>query len=145
MLIIRGVNLYPSQVEAVLVGVEGLSAHYLLIVERVGTMDRLTVEVELDAAAAATPERYAQMEVDIAHHLKSMIGLTARVIASPPGPPGTGGWPTSPERPADRGSIRASARAAPRGSRPAASWCQRGPGRTPPRPARASPARPRRP
>ena len=85
MLIIRGVNLYPSQVEAVLVGIEGLSAHYLLIVERVGTMDRLTVEVELDAAAAAAPDRHAQMEADIAHHLKSMIGLTARVIASPPG------------------------------------------------------------
>jgi len=85
MLIIRGVNLYPSQVEAVLVGIEGLSPHYLLIVERDGAMDRLTVELELDPAAAEATERHARMAADIAHHLKSMIGLTARVVLSPPG------------------------------------------------------------
>ena len=46
MLIIRGVNLYPSTVEHVLVGVQGMSPHYQLVVERPGTMDELTVRCE---------------------------------------------------------------------------------------------------
>ena len=43
MLIIRGVNLYPSEVERVLLGVRGVAPHYQLVVERPGTMDELTV------------------------------------------------------------------------------------------------------
>jgi phenylacetate-CoA ligase len=46
MLIVRGVNLYPSQVEHVLLGVDGVSPHYRLIVERIGPMDELTLECE---------------------------------------------------------------------------------------------------
>jgi len=85
MLIIRGVNVYPSQVEAALVGLEGISPHYLLIVDRVGIMDRLTVELELEPAAAAVPEGHAQMAAEIARHLKSTIGVTAGVVLSAPG------------------------------------------------------------
>ena len=47
MLFIRGVNVFPSQIEAVLVAIEGLEPHYQLIVDRVGTLDTLEVQVEV--------------------------------------------------------------------------------------------------
>ena len=70
MLIIRGVNVYPSQIEAVLVGLPGIAPHYQLILERKGSLDELTIDVESDDPAAA--ER-------VAHHVKSMIGVSAAV------------------------------------------------------------------
>ena len=48
MLIIRGVNLFPSQVEAAMLEIPGLSPHYRLIVDRVSNLDQLTLEVEAD-------------------------------------------------------------------------------------------------
>src|SRR5512133_1411789 len=48
MLIIRGVNVYPSQVEAVLVGLPGIAPHYQLVIERKGTLDHVEVDVEAD-------------------------------------------------------------------------------------------------
>jgi phenylacetate-CoA ligase len=47
MLIIRGVNVFPSQIESVLMAIEGLEPHYQLIVERTGTLDTLTIKVEV--------------------------------------------------------------------------------------------------
>jgi phenylacetate-CoA ligase len=47
MMIIRGVNVYPSQVEAVLIGLPGLSPHYQIALTREGALDTMTVEVEL--------------------------------------------------------------------------------------------------
>jgi phenylacetate-CoA ligase len=46
MLIIRGVNLYPSEVERILLGVEGLSPHYQIVVDRPAALDELTIIVE---------------------------------------------------------------------------------------------------
>ena len=46
MLIIRGVNVYPSQIEAVLVGLPGIAPHYQLVVERRGSLDHVSVEAE---------------------------------------------------------------------------------------------------
>lgn len=48
MLIIRGVNVFPSQIEEVLLSVEGALPHYQIVVERTGQLDTLTVEVEVD-------------------------------------------------------------------------------------------------
>ncbi len=48
MLIIRGVNVFPSQIESVLMDIEGVEPHYQLIVEREGTMDTLEVQVEVN-------------------------------------------------------------------------------------------------
>ena len=76
MLIIRGVNVYPSQIEAVLVGLPGIEPHYQLVLERRGSLDELTIEVEsLDVDAAAR----------VRHHVKSMIGVTAAVRVLKPG------------------------------------------------------------
>jgi phenylacetate-CoA ligase len=76
MLIIRGVNVYPSQIEAVLVGLPGIAPHYQLVVERHGSLDELTIEVEATEAGAAERVR---------HHVKSMIGVSAAVKVMKPG------------------------------------------------------------
>jgi phenylacetate-CoA ligase len=68
MLVIRGVNVFPSEIERVLLGVEGLEPHYQLVVERNDRLDELTVQVE--GAVEAAPVR-AQLE--------RALGLSARV------------------------------------------------------------------
>ncbi len=83
MLIIRGVNVYPSQVEAVLVGLEGLAPHYQLVVERRGSLDELTIEVE--TVSAMPEDAMRNVERVVAHHVKSMIGVSASVAAKKPG------------------------------------------------------------
>jgi phenylacetate-CoA ligase len=83
MLIIRGVNVYPSQVEAVLVGLPGLAPHYQIVLTREGALDAMTVEVEPEAPMAET-ERAAKAR-DITHHIKSMIGVTCAVVIRSPG------------------------------------------------------------
>ena len=83
MLIIRGVNVFPSQVEAVLVGRDGLAPHWQLVVERRGNMDHLTIEAE---ALPGVPEsKYAALAADARHHVKSLIGLSADVAMKKPG------------------------------------------------------------
>ena len=83
MLIIRGVNVYPSQVEAVLMGRPGLSPHYQLVIERQGALDRMRVEIEAMPGVAA--ERYEALAQDAQHHIKSLIGVTADVTVLAPG------------------------------------------------------------
>ena len=82
MLIIRGVNVYPSQIEAVLVGLPGIAPHYQLVLERRGSLDELTVEVE---AVSSGAEAYPEIENQVRHQIKSMIGVTASVVAKKPG------------------------------------------------------------
>ena len=61
MMIIRGVNVYPSQVEAVLVGVAGVAPHYQIVLTREGALDAMTVEVETAPGAPPT-SRIAQQD-----------------------------------------------------------------------------------
>ena len=81
MLIIRGVNVYPSQIEAVLVGLPGVAPYYQLVLERRGSMDELTIEVE----AASAVYDAAELEGLVQHHVKSMVGISAGVVAKKPG------------------------------------------------------------
>ncbi|WP_096705047.1 phenylacetate--CoA ligase [Magnetospirillum sp. 15-1] len=83
MLIIRGVNVYPSQVESVLLGRDGIAPHYQLVVRREGAMDHLTVEVEADPLLADGD--YSRVGADIRHHVKSLIGVTCDVVLRNPG------------------------------------------------------------
>ncbi len=83
MLIIRGVNVYPSQVEAVLVGRPMLTAHYQLVVERKGMLDEVTIEVE--ALPGVDVQAYASIAKDVAHHVKSMVGISTQVQVKEPG------------------------------------------------------------
>ncbi len=84
MLIIRGVNVYPSQIEAILVGMSGIEPHYQLVVERKGALDALTVEVEAAAGAAGETER-ARTAKAVQRHIKSMIGVSCDVAVKPTG------------------------------------------------------------
>jgi len=82
MLIIRGVNVYPSQVEAVLVGFPGLAPHYQIVLTRNGALDAMTVEVELAPGFEGDRLRKAD---EVTHHIKSLIGVTCKVVAKSPG------------------------------------------------------------
>ncbi|HUI18661.1 MAG TPA: phenylacetate--CoA ligase [Alphaproteobacteria bacterium] len=85
MLIVRGVNIYPSQVEAVLIGFPKVSPHYQLVVERRGALDHATLEVEADPAAGADPASYAAIAQAVTHHLKSLLGVNCDVVVKRPG------------------------------------------------------------
>lgn len=79
MLIIRGVNVYPSQLEAVLVGFSGLSPHYQIVLTRAGALDTVTVEVELAPDVPNDDEARARKGTEVRHHIKSMIGVTCDI------------------------------------------------------------------
>ncbi len=83
MLIIRGVNVYPSQVEAVLLDAPQIAPHYQLVVERRGSLDYVTIEVE--ARSGVAPDAFAGIARNVAHHIKSLIGITADVVVKAPG------------------------------------------------------------
>jgi phenylacetate-CoA ligase len=83
MLIIRGVNVYPSQIEAVLVGLPGIAPHYQLVVERRGSLDHVTIEVE--SAPGVPASSYPETAHRVAHHVKSLVGITTDVVIKAPG------------------------------------------------------------
>jgi phenylacetate-CoA ligase len=85
MFIIRGVNVFPSQIESVLVGFPGIAPHYLLVLTRHGVMDAMTVEVE--AAPEAPTDEVSRMNkaAEVARHIKAHIGLTCDVAVKAPG------------------------------------------------------------
>jgi len=81
MLIIRGVNVYPSQVESVLVGLDGLAPHYQILLQKDGTMDAMTVEVEIAPDTPSTDSDLVAKAGEVRHHIKSIIGVTCTVTA----------------------------------------------------------------
>ena len=83
MLIIRGVNVYPSQVEAVLVGLPDIAPHYQLVVKRQGSLDHVDVEVE--AQPGVDESAFEQLAHRVVHHIKSLVGITTNVIVKRPG------------------------------------------------------------
>jgi phenylacetate-CoA ligase len=85
MLIVRGINVYPSQLEAVLVGLPKLSPHYQIVLTREGALDAITVEIELAPdAPAGDAERSAKAD-EVSRHIKSLIGVTCNVAIKAPG------------------------------------------------------------
>jgi phenylacetate-CoA ligase len=79
MLIIRGVNVYPSQLEAVLIGFPGLSPHYQIVLTRAGALDAVTVHVELAPDTPNDDDARARKETEVRHYIKSMIGVTCDI------------------------------------------------------------------
>ena len=81
MMIIRGVNVFPSQIEELLLADGRLSAHYLLELHRKGHLDTLEVVVEPrpEFAAAADDKAKAVCARELTHHIKGMIGISATV------------------------------------------------------------------
>ena len=82
MIILRGVNLFPTQIEELLLQIEDLSPHFQCVLSRSGTLDEMTVRVEsrdgvgLDVARAAGQE--------LRHMVKSTIGVSVAVDVVPP-------------------------------------------------------------
>src|SRR5712692_4679172 len=85
MLIIRGVNVYPSQLEAFLVGFPGLAPHYQLVLTRDGPMDAITIEVELATPAPRDAPFAAKIAADVREHIKAMVGVSCGVVLKAPG------------------------------------------------------------
>lgn len=80
MLIIRGVNVYPSQIEEVLLRIEETEPHYQLLVERAGTLDQLEVQVEVnDRVFSDEIKKLEILENKIMKEIESTIGLLAKV------------------------------------------------------------------
>jgi phenylacetate-CoA ligase len=79
MIIIRGVNVFPSQIEELILRAPALAPHYLIEVTRAGRMDCVTVHVEAapDAGAGATGREQAARE--LARHVKSFVGISVTV------------------------------------------------------------------
>ena len=85
MLIIRGVNVFPSQVEAALIDVEEVTPHYMMIVDRVNNLDTLEIQVEID------PKFYTdeikgieRLTKKIAHVIQQALGLSAKITLCQP-------------------------------------------------------------
>lgn len=85
MMIIRGVNVYPSQIESVLVGVDGASPHYQIKLFKEGSLDSISLDVEVDVGAPAGADDLARLEGNVRHQIKSIIGVTCSVEAKLPG------------------------------------------------------------
>jgi phenylacetate-CoA ligase len=83
MLIIRGVNVFPSQIEAALAGEEAFAPHYVLEVTRPGRLDELEIIVE--TRTVVTPDAAARLAKHGVHLIKSRVGVTATVRAVVPG------------------------------------------------------------
>jgi len=77
MLIIRGVNVFPSQIESILVGIEGVEPHYLLIVDRKDNLDTLEIQVEVDERIFSDEVKVLQgLSRRIEKEIKDMLGVT---------------------------------------------------------------------
>ena len=80
MLIIRGVNVFPSQIETVLLNMSEVEPHYLIIVDRDGTLDSLSVMVEVQEQFFSDEIRKLQeLRLKIAGNLSNVLGLSVNV------------------------------------------------------------------
>ncbi len=80
MLIIRGVNVFPSQIESVLINIEEIEPHYLLIVDREENLDTLEVQVEVNERAFSDEIKVLQtLSNRIRGEIKDLLGITCKV------------------------------------------------------------------
>jgi phenylacetate-CoA ligase len=83
MMIVRGVNVFPTQIEELILGIPSLSAHYRLILTREGRLDELKAQVEARSSANLDEARAHASELE--HAMKAHIGITAEVSVLKPG------------------------------------------------------------
>ncbi|MBV8184228.1 MAG: AMP-binding protein, partial [Hyphomicrobiales bacterium] len=84
MMILRGVNVFPTQVEEELLKLDSLSAHYQIVLTRKGRLDEMEILVEARPHAASDDERTAAAR-RLKQSVKSFIGVTAKVTVAAPG------------------------------------------------------------
>ncbi len=83
MIILRGVNVFPTQIEEQILKCKGLAPHFQIELTRTGRMDNMTVHVECDPAHGAAEARAASAR-ELAHHIKSVIGVSTRIEVHDP-------------------------------------------------------------
>ena len=83
MMIVRGVNVFPTQIEELILKDERLSAHFIIELRREDRLDAMTVKVE--SRAGVDDAARAACNKDLAHQIKALIGVTATVETTPPG------------------------------------------------------------
>lgn len=81
MLIIRGVNLFPTQIEELVLAEPGLSGQYQIVVSRNGHLDEVEVRCELSAAGGGDTQA---MSKSLQHRIKTLIGVSTRVTVGAP-------------------------------------------------------------
>jgi len=81
MLIIRGVNLFPTQIEELVLAEPGLSGQYQIVVSRDGHLDEVEVRCELSAAGGGDA---SAMSKSLQHRIKTLIGVSTRVTVGAP-------------------------------------------------------------
>ncbi|MGA1845781.1 phenylacetate--CoA ligase family protein [Deferribacter abyssi] len=80
MLIIRGVNVFPSQIESILMETKGILPHYLIIVDRENNLDTLEILVEVNEEFFSDEiKKLQQLETSIEKSIKEMIGISAKI------------------------------------------------------------------
>ena len=84
MLISRGVNVFPTQLEEQILKCQGLAPHYQILLGREGRMDTMTVRVEAATDAAGDAAREASGR-ELAGYVKGVVGITAKVDVVEPG------------------------------------------------------------
>jgi phenylacetate-CoA ligase len=86
MLIIRGVNVYPSQIEEVLVAIEGCQPHYQLVVDRHGPLDSLEVQIEVTESIFFDEMKRQRAFIEaVQKKVESVIGVGISVKLVEPG------------------------------------------------------------
>ena len=85
MMKIRGVNVFPTQIESVLVTLPHIGPHYQLILRREGYMDTLEVRVELtDGSLLDEYKKLSEIQKDVRAHLKTVLGIETKVTLCEP-------------------------------------------------------------
>jgi phenylacetate-CoA ligase len=87
MIVVRGVNVFPSQIETVLVKTPGASPHYLLVVDRVNNSDTLEVKVEMTGEVFRATDSLGEMQrlqKHITDQIKSVVGIKVKTTIVPP-------------------------------------------------------------
>lgn len=84
MMILRGVNVFPTQIEEQILKCAGLAPHFQIELSREARLDEMTVNVESTDKAAGEEARAASAR-ELGHHIKSVVGVTARINVCEPG------------------------------------------------------------
>jgi len=80
MLIIRGVNVFPSQIEEVIMGVEGVEPHYQIVVEREGSLDKIEVQVEVSEAIFSDEIKPLEtLSKKLQTEIKDLLGISCTI------------------------------------------------------------------
>ncbi|MBP7830999.1 MAG: phenylacetate--CoA ligase [Kiritimatiellae bacterium] len=85
MLIIRGVNVFPSQIETVLMKVEGIEPHYVIVVDKTGALDELEIKVEVSEQLFSDEIRkLEELRARIFEEMRSVLSLSAKITLVEP-------------------------------------------------------------